>query len=87
MVLAVNGYDEPKEVVEKFVREKKLGQKVLLLGGKVAREKYGVHAYPTCFFIDRTGKVVDREVGFAPNMGKAVEGKIEGLVGKEKRNF
>jgi len=82
VVIAVNGYDESKEVVERFVREKNLKQRVLLRGGKVARDAYGVRAYPTCFFIDREGKVVEREVGFAPDMARSMEGKIERLLGK-----
>ncbi len=83
MVLAVNGYDDSKEVVEKFVREKKLKQKVLLLGRRVARESYGVTGYPTVFVIDRSGKVIDREIGFAPGMAESIQAWIEKLLAGE----
>lgn len=76
----MNAYDEPRAVVEKFIREKKLKQKVLLEGRKTAAEKYGVDAFPTSFLIDRAGKAVDREVGFAPSMAAAIEAKLEELV-------
>ena len=77
----MNGWDEPKEVIEKFVKEKGLAQRVLLQGGSVAREKYAVNAYPTSFLIDRTGKVVDREEGFGPSMASPLEERIRGLLG------
>jgi hypothetical protein len=82
VVLAVNGYDEPREVVEKFVREKSLKQKVLLMGGAVAAKGYGVRAYPTTFLIDREGKVVNREEGFGPSMEKPKEAQIRALLSK-----
>lgn len=81
MVLAVNGYDEPKETIERFVEAKSLKQKILLQGGRVAREQYAVRGFPTTFFVDRKGKVVDREVGFAPSFAEAKEAKIEKLLG------
>jgi len=84
-VVAVNGYDESKEVVEKFVRDKKLKQKVLLMGRETARKKFGVNGYPTNFFLDPSGKVVDREEGFAPDMAKPMEAKIEKLLEEAKR--
>jgi len=46
LVLAVNGYNESKAVVEKFVRQKDLKQKMLLQGGSVARQVYGVSKRP-----------------------------------------
>ena len=78
----MNGYDEPKGVVEKFVREKKLKQKVVIMGGAVAREKYFVEGFPTSFLIDREGKIVDREVGFGPGMAPAKEKKIKDLLAR-----
>lgn len=78
----MNGYDESKEVVEKFVNEKKLKQKVVLMGGTVAREQYFVEAFPTTFLIDREGKIVEREVGFGPLMAPAKEKKIKDLLAK-----
>ena len=85
VVLAVNGYDESKETVAKFVEAKKLKQKVLLLGSKVARDLYCVRGFPTTFFIDPEGKIVDRDVGFSPAAAPATEAKIRALLEKAKR--
>ena len=79
----MNGYDESKEVVEKFVQEKKLKQKIVLMGGKVARELYFVEGFPTTFLIDTEGKIVDREVDFRPAMASAREKKIQDLLTKD----
>jgi hypothetical protein len=62
------------------VKEKGLAQKVLLLGGSVAKTKYAVTSYPASFFIDRQGKVVHREEGFAPFMASSIEDRIRGLL-------
>jgi thiol-disulfide isomerase/thioredoxin len=80
VVLAVNAYDESRAVVEKFVKEKELKQRVVLMGGTVAREKYFVDAFPTSFLLDREGKIVDRDVGFSPTVK---EKKIQGLLAKD----
>ena len=78
----MNGYDEARDVVLKFVREKGLKQVVLLKGGAVAREKYAVTGYPTSFFIDPEGNVAEREVGFGPGMAPAIERKLRKLLAK-----
>ena len=80
VVLAVNAYDEPKEVVGKFAKEKNLRQKFLLMGGDVAREKYGVLAYPTACFIDRSGVIVVRHASFVPSRAPVQEAIIQGLL-------
>jgi hypothetical protein len=80
VVLAVNGYDESKAVVEKFVQGKGLQQKVLLQGGRVARGAYGVRGYPTRFFIDRAGTVVGRDAGFTRDKARSIEARIQELL-------
>jgi hypothetical protein len=82
VVLAVNGYDEPRPVVEKFVREKGLRQRVLLGGRRTALSLYGVTGFPTSFLIDRRGTVVERQVGFLPARAGAIEARIEALLGR-----
>ena len=77
MVLAVNGYNESREKVAKFVKNKQLSQKMLLQGGGVGRRLYGVQGFPTSFFVDASGRVSDRSVGFAPFLAKKEEAKIE----------
>ncbi len=80
VVLAVNGYNEPKSVVEKYIQETKFKQKVMLMGRDVGREKYAVRGYPTTFLIDREGKIVDRKLGFGPSSGPGEEKKIKDLL-------
>ena len=80
VVLAVNGYDEPKEVVRKFAKEKNLKQKLLLMGGSVAREKYSVRAYPTVYFIDRSGVIAVQHEGFDESWVPSQEAVIQELL-------
>ncbi len=70
--------------MESFVREKGLKQKVLLQGKKVAREMYLVNGPSppgsSSFFIDRSGTVVERVVGFGPEKAEAFKSKIRQLL-------
>ncbi len=78
MIVAVNGWDEPGPTIAKFVSEMKLKQKVLLMGGAIADNTYGVLLYPTNFFVDRSGRVVRHHVGFSPEkLNQAVERLIK----------
>jgi hypothetical protein len=85
VVLAVNGYNETRDLVLKFVKEKDLKQRILLQGGSVARDKYAVTGYPTSFLINPAGEIVDREVGFGPGMAGATERKLKKLLEKDSR--
>lgn len=77
MVLAVNGYNESRETIAKFVKDKGLSQKVLLAGAGVARRLYGVQGYPTSYLVDAAGRITERSVGFAPFLAEKEEGKIQ----------
>ncbi len=83
-MIAVNGWDEERDVVARFIEEKGFKQKVLLMGGTIAAEKYGVSNYPTSFFLDKNGVVVDFEMGFDPEMADKLEKKIAALLEKQK---
>ncbi len=65
-MIAVNAYDESQAVVAKYVERAKVTHPIVLMGRQVAREKYQVGAYPTSFWIDHRGQVVDYVVGFDP---------------------
>jgi len=65
-VIAVNGYNEQKEDVERFAREKGLTHSIALMGRAVAEKKYTVASYPVTYLIDRTGAIVDYHLGFEP---------------------
>ncbi len=83
-MIAVNGWDEERDVVARFIEEKGFKQKVLLMGGTIAAEKYGVTNYPTNFLLDKNGVVVDFEMGFHPEMADKMEKNIAALLEKQK---
>ena len=64
MVLAVNAWDEDKDILTSYVTENKLKQRVLLNGSEVVT-RFGVpdQRVPTLFWIDRGGVIVDVQVG------------------------
>ena len=64
MVLAVNIWDEEKELVSAFAKEKKLKHRILLNGGDVAKEAYRVQGIPVVYWIDRKGMIVDMHFDF-----------------------
>lgn len=83
-MIAVNGWDEERDVVAQYIKETGFKQKVLLMGGTIAAEKYGVTNYPTNFLLDKSGVVVDFEMGFNPEMAAKMEENIAALLAKQK---
>lgn len=83
-MIAVNGWDEERDVVAKFVQDQGLKQTVLLMGGTVAAQRYGVTSYPTTFVLDGEGVVVKYEVGFNPEMLEKMEKEFVELLEKQK---
>jgi len=82
VVLAVDAWDEDKEILKQYVEQNKLNQRVLLEGGKTIKQ-YGVpdELIPTVLWIDRAGIVVDVALGAGDvktlenNTKKLVSGK------------
>ncbi len=82
MVLAVNAWDEEKEILKQYVEQNKLHQRVLLNGGETC-DRYGIpgRSIPTVLWIDRSGVVVDIDRGASDvktlenNTKKLVSGK------------
>lgn len=79
-VIAVNGYDETKQVVSDYARETKLTHPIALMGGEVAREKYTVASYPVTFFVDHDGTVVDYHLGFEDGDESMLASHVERLL-------
>jgi hypothetical protein len=94
LVVAVNGYDESREVIKKFVDEKKLKHLILRstdldgdgdedekdsIGSAVAYG-LGVQGFPTSYWIDARGNIIGREVGFDPSLVPGMERRIEKLL-------
>ncbi|OYP33953.1 TlpA family protein disulfide reductase [Rhodopirellula sp. MGV] len=63
-IVAVNGYDDDRDSVAKYVANDELSHPIVLNGGSTADESYHVGAYPTTFWLDRDGTVIEYEVGF-----------------------
>ena len=84
-IIAVNGWDESKDTIQKFVDKEKLEQKILLMGSKVADKNYRVTNYPTSFWINHEGRIVDREVGFDPGEFSKMEKHVEKLLAAKKK--
>lgn len=80
MILGVNAWNEPREDVARFVKERQLKHRILLDGKPVAKELYGVTGIPTVLFIDREGVVVDVELDFAGP--EHLEARVRKLVGR-----
>jgi hypothetical protein len=62
-IVAVNAYTEDRDLVSKFATDEKLTHPIVI-GGQSVAELYHVAAYPTTFWIDRNGTVVDYEIDF-----------------------
>jgi len=64
VVLAVNAWDEDKEILKQYVEQNKLNQLVLLNGGETS-DRFGIpsRSVPTVLWIDRSGIVVDVDTG------------------------
>lgn len=62
-MLGVNAWDEPEDVIRRFVNEKELKHRMLLDGGEVA-ERYGIVGLPAILWIDGDGVIVDGALGF-----------------------
>lgn len=73
-VVAVNGYNDEREAVAKYVTNESLAHPIVLQGQTVADDLYHVGAYPTTFWVDRNGTVVDYEVGFSSS--KQLEDRV-----------
>ncbi len=64
VVLGINADNDSEATGRGFVRKGGLKQRMLLRGDGVGFGQYHMKAMPSVYFIDRSGKVVDREVGF-----------------------
>jgi thiol-disulfide isomerase/thioredoxin len=79
-VLAVNAYDEPRDLVQSFVERGQLKHPILLGGGQVARDLYQVRSLPTTVWLDASGKVVARESGFSPSSFPRIEARVKEML-------
>jgi peroxiredoxin len=83
-VIAVNGYDESQETVEKFARENKLTYAIGMQGSKVAKA-YTVASYPVTYLVDRDGIVTDYHLDFESGDEQQLVDVIVKLLPQEKK--
>ncbi len=83
-MIAVNDWDEDAATVGKFATQSKLTHKILLMGGKISPDLYGVTSSPTSFWIDHKGIVRGRSVGFNVAHVPKMEQKIEKMLAEMK---
>jgi hypothetical protein len=64
VVLAVNAWNEEKDILKQYIEQNKFQQRVLLNGGSVS-DRYGIpnKSVPTVFWIDRAGIVLEADLG------------------------
>jgi thiol-disulfide isomerase/thioredoxin len=79
-ILAVNAYHESKELVSDYVGKESLTHPIVLMGGQVARDTYAVGAYPTSFWVDHRGTIVDYVIGFEPGDESQLAATIERML-------
>jgi len=72
MIVAVN-FREDASVVHPFVEQMKLPFMVLLDSEGSIAKRYDVKALPTLYVIDREGIIVDTTIGYAGNLGPALD--------------
>jgi tetratricopeptide (TPR) repeat protein len=76
VVLALD-VNEPLETVAEYIKKEKFALPVLLADGTGVMERYGVHAYPTLFAIDKKGVVADVIVGNNSDNASRLQALIE----------
>lgn len=81
VVLAVNAWDEPAEVVKEFVQREKLPFTILLNGGKVFETQYHGEGIPMTVLVDAAGKIVFTHLGFDQEGLDQLDAKLKQLLG------
>lgn len=77
VVLGINGWDDPREVVAAY-QEKNNFKHTLLLNGSEVAKAYGIDLYPSCIWVNKQGIITDIQYG-ATN-AKKLETKTEKLL-------
>jgi thiol-disulfide isomerase/thioredoxin len=78
-VLTVAVRSGPVSAVQAYLTEHPLGAKVLMDPAGELAALYGVHAFPTSFFLDGQGRIRHAEVGYTSELGMRVRMWLAGL--------
>lgn len=80
VILAVNAWDEPREVVKSFADKQELPFLVLLNGRKVHTESYKGKAVPMGVLVDGQGRIVLQQIGFDKQRIEQLDKKLKQLL-------
>ena len=76
--------DSPRQAISRFARKMGVNYPILLGTEKVADSYGGVQGLPESFFIDRSGRITDHEIGLVS--ASAFESKIKKLLAQKEAN-
>jgi thiol-disulfide isomerase/thioredoxin len=86
VVLVVNAWDEPAELIRKYVESEKLTHRYLLNGQAICKDRYHFFETPTTCWIDHKGRVIKIDFGFDPGDEVALAKRAEELLAARKRD-
>ena len=81
VILAVNAWDEPPELVKEFAKAENVPFIVLTGGGKVFQEQYRGGGIPMGVLVDRKGNITFRHIGIDKERMRALDKKLQQLLG------
>jgi peroxiredoxin len=81
-VIGVNIDRDPLESIQNFVKENHLSFPILLDRERKVMRTYRAHFLPSTFLVDRSGKIVDKVVGFRDWSAPEHQGSLEKLLKK-----
>ena len=69
VVLSVSSKSGPASEVDKYVVSHNVKPRVIVDSSGALAQRFGVHAFPTTFVLDRHGNIRFREVGYTTELG------------------
>jgi peroxiredoxin len=82
-LVGVTQMDPKREVIEKFLRKKRITYTIVLDPGEVIGKRYRVAAHPTSVLVDPHGDVVWVRAGYLEGDEKEMEAAIVAALGKK----
>jgi thiol-disulfide isomerase/thioredoxin len=86
VVVAVNAWNEPADLLRKYVESEKLTHRFLLNGQAVGKDRYHFFETPTTCWIDHKGRVIKIDFGFDPGDDVALAKRAEELLAARRRD-
>jgi thiol-disulfide isomerase/thioredoxin len=86
VVVAINAWDEPADLVRKYVESEKLTHQFLLDGRAVFRDVYRFRETPDSCWIDHKGLIVGIHFGFDPGEESILDRQAQELLAARRRD-